>query len=81
MGQDIIVYGEIFGGYYQKVENHKPEYRAVPIQKHVCYCPDNRFCVFDIRKGDEYMNYDDMEKLCKEVDILYSEAIYRGSFF
>jgi Rnl2 family RNA ligase len=84
VGEDIIVYGEIFGGYYQKMEDckqdYKQDYRAIAVQKNTCYCPDNRFCVFDIRRGEEYLNYDEMEKLCKEVDILYCEAIHRGSF-
>jgi len=69
---EIIVYGELFGGMYEHSEVKKVNQSRV--QKGVQYCPDLHFKIFDIyiRYDDgsnEYMNPNYLNKICYDVGV------------
>jgi len=69
---EIIIYGELFGGMYEHSEVEKVNQSRV--QKGVQYCPDLHFKIFDIyiRYDDdssEYMNPSYLNKICYDVGV------------
>lgn len=69
---EIIVYGELFGGTYEHPDVKKVNQSRV--QKGVQYCPDLHFKVFDIflkREGanSSYLNPSHMNYMCHEVKV------------
>ena len=72
--ETVIVYGEIFGGFYphEKVEKDNS---ATKVQKGVYYSPKNEWRAFDIAytvKEDSKFRFlcgNDFFKFCKEIDI------------
>lgn len=75
----IIVYGELYGGYY----NGKQEEGCVRVQKEVEYTSYNDFIAFDISligKNKEFCDYNLFSSLCKENNIPYIEPLYIGKF-
>ena len=81
--EEIIVYGELFGGYYphKEVQNHQHVRR---IQKGVWYHPDIRFYGFDIWiKTPTFEGFMDYTRACMyfdEVCLLYARILSSGTF-
>ena len=76
----IIVYGEIFGGFYND-ETKKPWQR---VQLEVQYHPENKFMAFDIVTYDNfklrYTNYDRCIELFEKHKIPYIPILFTGTF-
>ena len=80
----VIVYGEIFGGFYNN-EIKKPWQR---VQVEVQYHPENKFMAFDIVTVDQkrehfktqYTNYDKCVELFERHKIPYVPVLFRGTF-
>jgi Rnl2 family RNA ligase len=74
----VSLYGEYFGGTY----NH-PEVKRISgvskIQKGIQYCPDNDFCLIDIKLDGKLIDYDGMVGLAKLFGFLYTEPLCRGT--
>ncbi len=70
----IIIYGELFGGYYPNIEK-----KCSPVQKGVCYSPDIHFCAFDIKiienELEYYMDISESLEIFKNSNIFYSEPL------
>jgi len=77
--EELIVYGELFGGYYPH-----PDVERLPnvqkIQKGVYYSPDIHFYCFDIMVNGKFLPMDQVEKLCDFCDILYARILFEGTF-
>ena len=70
--EEIIVYGELFGGGYEHSE--VPKLNQSRVQKGVQYCPDLHFKVFDIYiryddSSNEFMNPAYLNKICYDVGV------------
>lgn len=81
--EEIIVYGELFGGYYPHKEvNNLMHIRR--IQKGVWYHPDIRFYAFDLwiktSNFEGFMNYSLATQYFKEVGLFYAKILKRGTF-
>jgi len=79
---EIIVYGELFGGSYDHPDVERVNQSRV--QKGVMYCPDLHFKAFDIfiryNDGDEmYMNPAFFNKICFDVGVDYIPAKLIGT--
>ena len=70
----LTIYGELFGGYYPKHPSLKK------VQKGVHYCPNYEFYAFDVRVGDNYLNYDLCESLFRAHGMFYAQVLFRGNF-
>lgn len=82
--EQLILYGELFGGYYPCVGVTPSSLPIQPIQYEVKYSPDLRFIAYDIavcRPGGvkDYLDFDLFAKMCEEAQILYTKAIMIGS--
>ncbi|MEM7040749.1 MAG: RNA ligase family protein, partial [Bacteroidota bacterium] len=78
----IAVYGELFGGAYPH-RDVEADPRFTAVQSGVWYCPDLRFCAFDIAvttsKGlRHYLPFDRFTERCESVRLLYTPALFRG---
>lgn len=73
---DMVVYGELFGGHYPDAKKKDPSIKMV--QKGIAYCPDLDFFAFDIKVDGEYINADDVEMLCRAFDIFHAKILFRG---
>jgi len=73
---DMVVYGELFGGHYPDAKKKDPSIKMV--QKGIAYCPDLDFFAFDIKVDGEYINADDVEYLCRAFDIFHAKILFRG---
>jgi Rnl2 family RNA ligase len=80
--ETMIVYGEMFGGYYphrdvQKIAN------VSRIQKGVFYCPNHEFYAFDIllifEEAEEYLPVDDADELFRTAGLFYAQSLFTGS--
>lgn len=69
----VRIYAEIFGGVYDGSSHHKP------VQKEVEYCPDIHLYLFDIVVDGVFLPYNVFEKICKNVAVLYSKPLHKGS--
>ncbi len=74
--EQLIIYGELFGGIYPGCKANK---WAKAVQSGIYYCPDVRFCAFDILVGEKYMNYNDAIVLFDKYSIFYSKPLFRGN--
>ncbi len=79
----LIVYGEIFGGFWNNC-NTAPWIR---VQWQVQYHPENKFMAFDIvtivpgrERVISYTNYDKCIELFKKHEIPYVPILFRGTF-
>lgn len=74
---DLVVFGELFGGYYDGVS------RGKAVQKGVQYTPDNEFLAFDIARvrGETltYVPHDEFETMCDEFNIPRVPTIFKGT--
>jgi len=73
---DMVVYGELFGGHYPDAKKKDPSIKMV--QKGIAYCPDLDFFAFDIKVDGGYINADDVEYLCRAFDIFHAKILFRG---
>jgi len=76
---ELKIFGEIYGGYYNHPDVEKvPD--AVRVQKEVCYCPDNRFIVFDIYFNDICINWDKVKEYTEQFGFECVPELDRGDF-
>ncbi|RLF57127.1 MAG: hypothetical protein DRN27_08370, partial [Thermoplasmata archaeon] len=76
---DMIVHGEIFGGYYAHPDVQKTN--AKKVQKGISYSPNNEFYPFDIQVDNSYISYDHFEEMCKQCKVrTYAKSLFRGTF-
>ncbi len=73
--QQVIVYGELYGGSYP---NHKSPTK--PVQKEVLYCPHVDFIAFDIKVDGEYLSEEQSELFFRKFDIPFISIDFIGSF-
>lgn len=78
-GNEVRVFGELFGGVY-----HHPEVDKVPgaskIQSGIHYAPFNGFYAFDIVVDGKYLDVDEANKLFTKAGLFYAKTLYRGTF-
>ncbi|XP_002164527.3 RNA-editing ligase 2, mitochondrial [Hydra vulgaris] len=81
--KQVSIYGELFGGYYSNVPTNGNQ---KPIQKEIQYCPDVRWCAFDIgyrtqfEEGlNEYLDPDVAMEIFKSLDIFYLQPLMIGT--
>jgi len=72
--KNIIVYGELFGGFYPGIKS-----KETPIQKGINYCPYHEFFAFDIKADGQFLNYDEAIKLFDKVGLIYGRILFRGT--
>lgn len=77
--KELIVYGELFGGFYPH-----PDVERVPnvrkIQKGVYYHPDVNFYCFDIKLNGEFLPMDFVNALCEITNIFCAKILLTGTF-
>lgn len=76
-GDDVFVYGELFGGRYPHGDV-AAVVGAQPVQTGVWYCPDVRWAVFDVVVGDEFVDHDDVVAACAAAGVLTPPLLHRG---
>lgn len=77
--ETVAIFGEIFGGIYpHPVVTRNPQ--AKKVQKGVYYSPNNEFFVYDIKVDGRFVDFLDMQAVCRHCDILYAKTIFKGSF-
>lgn len=79
----VTVYGELFGGIYPH-EAVEKVMGLVPVQGGIFYSNNLHFIVFDIRvynadRGNRYLSFHDMHRLCKQAGFLVTEPLFQGS--
>lgn len=82
----VIVFGELFGGSYNHPDVGKV--KGKPVQMEIQYCPDLRFCAFDIgyKSKDKnkttpeqvYLDYSDAMAIFESFDIFYAKPLFTG---
>ena len=77
--EELIIYGELFGGYYPHPDVEKLT-NVQKIQKGVYYHPDVNFYCFDIMMNGEFLPMDEVCKLCEDVNIFYAKILFEGTF-
>lgn len=77
--KEIAVMGEIFGGSYPHPKVCANS-QAKKVQSGIYYCPDNQFLIFDIKVDDEYLDFDEMQKVCELFGLPCIGALAVGSF-
>jgi Rnl2 family RNA ligase len=75
----VVLYGEIFGGYYDHLEVEKVA-DALKVQKGVQYCPHNDFYAFDLKINGHFLNYDLFREFMEATGFLYAKELHRGNF-
>ncbi len=83
--ENLIVYGELFGGIYPVDSEMKTFINNGCVQKGVYYSPDVNFIVFDIiivqENGEHsFLNYYEMERCVKQTQLMYSKALAIDTF-
>lgn len=81
---NIVIYGEVFGGFY----NHKDvlkDTKAIKVQKKIQYSPQNEFFVFDIKiffkDGNErYLDIVDAISITRLAGMCFVPILYAGTF-
>jgi Rnl2 family RNA ligase len=73
----IVVYGELFGGWYPGIEQKKGSQK---VQKGVSYCPQNEFYAFDLLVDGEFVSYDLAVTLFDRLGFYHAAVLYRGTF-
>ena len=74
---EIIVYGELYGGNYNHPDVQKSNESAV--QKGVQYSPMQDFLAFDLKINGIFQPYDQAAKIFRYYTIPYIKALFRGS--
>jgi Rnl2 family RNA ligase len=80
--QELIVYGELFGGSYKHPEVKK-DTRLSTIQKGVFYTPKHEFYVYDLylqtTENGSYLSVDKANAYFEKFDFLYAKTLFRGN--
>jgi len=76
---ELIVYGELFGGSYPHPDVEKLQ-NVRRIQKGVYYSPNLNFYCFDILLNGEFLPMDVVCRLCEKVNIFYAKILFIGTF-
>ncbi|RIA95193.1 hypothetical protein C1645_817038 [Glomus cerebriforme] len=79
LNKQIIVYGELFGGYYPH-PLVKPVKDIKPVQKGIYYCPEIEWKAFDINDGEDFVEWDTMKTLLNDSNVPFVGELSRGSF-
>lgn len=78
LGEDAILYGELFGGAYPH-----PEVTPIPglqaVQTGVWYSPQLHWALFDVRVGDSFLAYDVVDRLAAEAGVMRVPFIAKGT--
>lgn len=77
--EEIIIYGELFGGTYDHPDIKKDPI-VMKIQKGIFYSPQNHFYPFDIKVNGRYIDVDTFNSICEQLNILYAKTLFRGTF-
>ncbi len=77
--EEIIVYGELFGGLYPHPEVERLS-NVQKVQKGVFYSHDIHFYCFDIMVNGTFLPMDLVEALCEDCDIMYAKILFEGTF-
>lgn len=77
--KDMVLYGELLGGYYPHPEVDKVK-GAVMVQKGVYYTPENLFYAFDLTINEgEIVPVEEANALFEEFGFFYAKTLCRGS--
>lgn len=78
VGEDVILYGELFGGAYPH-----PDVAPVPglqaVQTGVWYSPSLHWALFDVRVGDSFLPSETVDQLAGNAGVLRVPVIAKGS--
>ncbi len=74
---EVVIFGELFGGSYPHKDVVNVDQSAV--QRGVFYAPGQEFVAFDITVDGKYLPIDQVNTLCEEAGIPYSETLLVGS--
>lgn len=79
-GQQVTVYGELFGGLYNHPDVAKSKQKH--IQKEVSYVNRIAFLAFDLRVGNPgiFVDHDVFEQECTTANVPYIKTLARGTF-
>lgn len=75
--EEVIIYGEICGGFYPGMESPPG---SKQVQKEVKYCAHNEFIVFDIMVNGEYLNDTRVAELCDLFGFIQAPVFAQGKF-
>ncbi len=84
-GQDVVLYGELFGGAYPEVEGVRNVPALTPVQTGIAYAPDLRFAVFAIltAAADEHdgtlLSVTDTLRTADLAELITPPVVGRGS--
>lgn len=73
-GKQVTIYGELFGGYYNKLST------GTKVQDGVEYCSHNEFMMFDITVDGLYQPFNQVRSYAFEYDIPLVPVLYTGTF-
>lgn len=77
--ENIIIYGELFGGGYKHKEV-EPVKDAVRVQAGIEYAPYNEFYAFDIKlNGITYLDTDMINSIFEETGFFYAKTLFQGT--
>lgn len=80
--EDILIYGEMFGGQYPHPEV-KNDPKVMCIQKGVYYSPVHEFYGFDIyvrgEGNNRYLTVDETNELFEATGFLYAKTLFKGN--
>tara|TARA_Y100000310_G_scaffold342233_1_gene444441 strand:- start:722 stop:1651 length:930 start_codon:yes stop_codon:yes gene_type:complete len=61
--QKVIIFGELYG---------------LGVQQNIRYREDKGFIVFDMMKGDEFIDFDDLKSICTDIGLEVVPVLYKG---
>jgi Rnl2 family RNA ligase len=77
--RDIVIYGELFGGYYPHLD--VDEYGgAIPLKRKVAYSPHNDWYAFDVVVDGMWQPQWYIYQLFDELGVKYAFEVFRGKF-
>lgn len=78
LGEDAILYGELFGGAYPH-----PDVAPIPglqaVQTGVWYSPQLHWALFDVRVGDSFLAQDVVDRLAVSAGVMRVPALAKGT--
>jgi len=79
--QEVVFFGELFGGAYPHEKVPKDPRFPIHVQKGVYYSPAVHFYLFDIFiPGKSYLNFDTFQQVAQESGFFYSKPLQRGKY-
>lgn len=73
-----VIYGELFGGYYNHPDVKKNKDLSV-IQRGIQYSPNLHFYAFDIWSDDRYLDADESMEVFEKAGLLYAKPLFKGN--